>query len=161
MTHEFITLFLLIIIANSTPVLARFFLNKHLDSAIDLGTTLSDGQRLFGSSKTWRGLVAAILLTSLASRILAFPAWIGCAVAVLALLGDLVSSFIKRRLALKPGSMAPLIDQVPESLLPAIIFMDRFKLDLSDVLLLVICFIIAELLLSRIFFILGVRKVPY
>jgi hypothetical protein len=161
MAHEFITLFLLIIIANGTPVFMRFCLKKRLETAIDLGATLPDGQRLFGASKTWRGLVGAILITSLVGWLMGYSAWLGCAVAMLALLGDLFSSFIKRRLALKPGSMAPLLDQIPESLLPAYILMHQFNLDSMDVLFLVICFVITELLLSRLFFMLGVRKTPY
>jgi hypothetical protein len=39
--------------------------------------------------------------------------------------------------------------------------MDQFGLDLMDVLFIVISFFIAELLLSRIFFMLGVRRAPY
>lgn len=132
-----------------------------MNAAIDFGKALADGQRLFGASKTWRGLIGAALSTSLAALLLGYPASIGLAVAILALLGDLLSSFIKRRLAMKPGSMAPLLDQIPESLLPAIALMDTFELDLIDVLFLVISFIVTELVLSQIFFMLGVRKSPY
>ena len=62
---------------------------------------------------------------------------------------------------MKPGNMAPLLDQIPESLLPAIVLMDPFDLGLIDVLFLVISFIATELVLSRVFFMLGVRKSPY
>lgn len=132
-----------------------------MNTAIDFDKVLADGQRLFGDSKTWRGLVGAAITTSLAAILLGYPASIGFTVAVLALLGDLFSSFIKRRLAMRPGSMAPLLDQVPESLLPASFLMHEFGLHLNDLVVLVISFIIIELLLSRIFFILGVRKAPY
>jgi CDP-2,3-bis-(O-geranylgeranyl)-sn-glycerol synthase len=161
MAHDFITLFLLIIIANGTPVFMRFCLKNRLATAIDFGASLPDGQRLFGTSKTWRGLAGAVLITSVASWLLGYSVVIGSTVAVLALLGDLFSSFIKRRLKLNPGSMALFIDQIPESLLPAFILMDQFGLDLMDVLFIVISFFIAELLLSRIFFMLGVRRAPY
>jgi len=161
MSPEFIALLLLIIIANGTPVFMRFCFGEHMNTAIDFGKILPDGQRLFGASKTWRGLVSAAASTSLAAWLLGHPASIGFAVAILALLGDLLSSFIKRRLAMKPGSMAPLLDQIPESLLPAISLMDPFELDLIDVLFLVISFIVIELVLSRVFFMLGVRKSPY
>jgi CDP-2,3-bis-(O-geranylgeranyl)-sn-glycerol synthase len=161
MSPEFIDLLILIIIANATPVLIRFFIGRRMDTAIDLGHKLRDGHRLFGASKTWRGLAGAMLTTSLAAGLLGYPALIGTVVAILALLGDLVSSFIKRRLALKPGQMAPLLDQVPESLLPAALLMDRFALTVGSVIILVLCFIVAELLLSFMFFILGVRKSPY
>jgi hypothetical protein len=161
MPPEFIALLLLIIIANGTPVFMRFCFREHMNTAIDFGKILPDGQRLFGASKTWRGLASAAVSTSLAAWLLGHPASIGFAVAVLALLGDLLSSFIKRRLTIKPGGMAPLLDQIPESLLPATILMHEFGLHLKEVAFLVISFIIIELLLSRIFFILGVRKTPY
>ncbi len=161
MSPDFVTLLLLIIIANSTPVLVRFIFNKHLDTAIDFGAILADGQRLFGSSKTWRGVAGAVLTTSLTAWLLDYSILTGCKIALLALLGDLLSSFTKRRLGLKSGGMAPLLDQVPESLLPAIILMNEFGLGLKDVAFIVISFIVLELLLSRIFFILGVRRSPY
>ena len=132
-----------------------------MDTAVDFGKILADGQRLFGASKTWRGLVSAAVSTSLAAWLLGYPAGIGLAVAALALLGDLGSSFIKRRLDAQPGSMVPLLDQIPESLLPAAVLMHEFGLRLKELVFLVISFIILELLLSRIFFILGVRKAPY
>ena len=132
-----------------------------MDTAIDMGVKLRDGQRLFGASKTWRGLAGAVLTTSVAAWSLGYSAALGAAVAALALLGDLVSSFIKRRLAMKSGQMALFLDQVPEALLPAIILMDAFALNLNGVIILVLCFIVAELLLSLLFFIMGVRKSPY
>ena len=161
MSPEFIDLLLLIIIANATPVLMRFLLGRRMDKAIDLGHRLRDGQRLFGASKTWRGLAGSILVTAVAAWLLGYPAMIGLAVASLALLGDLFSSFIKRRLGMSSGRMAPLLDQVPEALLPAVLMRQTFALDLGAVLVLVLCFIVAELLLSFMFFILGVRKSPY
>lgn len=161
MSPEFVDLLLLIIIANGTPVLMRFFFGRHINTAIDMGVNLADGRRLFGASKTWRGLGGAVLTTSVAAWSLGYSAALGAAVAALALLGDLVSSFIKRRLAIKSGQMTLFLDQVPESLLPAIILMDTFDLNLSGVIILVLCFIVAELLLSLLFFIMGVRKSPY
>ena len=61
MLPEFIALLLLIIIANGTPVFMRVCFRKHMNAAIDFGKTLADGQRLFGASKTWRGLIGAAL----------------------------------------------------------------------------------------------------
>ncbi len=161
MSPEYITLLSLIIIANSTPVLMRLCFKNRLNTAIDFGATLADGQRLFGNSKTWRGLAGALLTTSLAAWLTGYSAWMGGAVAMLALLGDLFSSFLKRRLGMKPGSMALFLDQIPESLLPAIVVMNEFSLGLIEVIFLIISFIVIELLLSAIFFRLGVRKSPY
>jgi hypothetical protein len=43
---------------------------------------------------------------------------IGVVVGSMAMLGDLFSSFVKRRLNLPPSSRATFLDQVPESLFP-------------------------------------------
>jgi CDP-2,3-bis-(O-geranylgeranyl)-sn-glycerol synthase len=96
---------------------------------IDFGRTLSDGQRLFGDGKTWRGLLGGTvagavlgLLLSLPFQILApssswsfgSPATAFAASAVLALgalLGDLVGAFVKRRMHLPRGAKASGLDQ--------------------------------------------------
>jgi CDP-archaeol synthase len=48
------------------------------------------------------------------------PSTAGLLVSAMAMIGDLLSSFVKRRMKLVPGSMAFALDQIPESLLPAI-----------------------------------------
>jgi len=85
----------------------------------------------------------------------------GLLVAIYAILGDLTSSFIKRRLGKPVSSMAPLLDQIPESLLPAFMLMNTFGLNMSNVVLLVLIFIISELMLSHVFYKWGIRKHPY
>ncbi len=86
---------------------------------------------------------------------------IGFGVAVYAIFGDLLSSIIKRRLAMEQSSQAPLLDQVRESLFPAVMMMHVFKLEISSVILLVLIFIIIEWLVSHVFYRWGVRKRPY
>ena len=96
---------------------------------IDFGRNRSDGQRLFGDGKTWRGLLGGTvsgavlgLLLSLPFQILApssswsfgSPATAFAASAVLALgalLGDLVGAFVKRRMHLPRGAKASGLDQ--------------------------------------------------
>lgn len=161
MTFELLTLLLLIIIANGAPILIQLLLNDCFNLAVDFGQKLPDNNRLFGSSKTWRGALAALLATTVAAWLLGYSPETGLLVAVYAVLGDLFSSFIKRRLSMKPSSMAPLLDQVPESLFPAFMLKEGFNLDISAVILLVLIFIITELLLSHILYRYGVRKKPY
>lgn len=91
---------------------------------IDSGRNFSDGKRLFGDGKTWRGLVLGILAGLLVGliQIGAAGAWdLGflprqtfLSVALLAagaLLGDLAKSFFKRRLGKERGSKWPVADQ--------------------------------------------------
>lgn len=161
MTDEFLHLLLLIIIANGAPILIRVLLTDSFKLAIDFDQTLPDGKRVFGPSKTWRGVFAAIAVTSLAAWLLGYEPETGFLVAVYAVAGDLISSFLKRRLAMAPSSMAPLLDQVPESLFPALMQRHTFHLDVSAVIVLVLIFIIIELLLSHILYKWGMRKTPY
>ncbi|HHO58810.1 MAG TPA: CDP-archaeol synthase, partial [Thiotrichales bacterium] len=135
---DFFQLLLLIIIANGAPILIRDLFLDCCHVAVDFGRKLPDGQPLFGASKTWRGIVAALLITTVVSVVLGYPAKTGLMIAAFAVLGDLSSSFIKRRLAMKPSSMAPLLDQVPESLFPALMVREVFHLDISSVMLLVL-----------------------
>ena len=161
MTIELLSLLLLIIIANGAPILIWLLLNDSFNLAVDFGQKLPDKNRLFGSSKTWRGILAALLATTAAAWLLDHSLETGLLVAVYAMLGDLGSSFIKRRLSMKPSSMAPLLDQVPESLFPAFMLKEVFNLDISAVILLVLIFIITELVLSHILYRYGLRKEPY
>ncbi|MEJ2592438.1 MAG: CDP-archaeol synthase, partial [Candidatus Thiodiazotropha sp.] len=64
------------------------------------------GQPVLGPSKTLRGLVAAMLLTSAAAPLVGI-AWLwGTVIGGFAMLGDLLASFTKRRLGYPPSSQA-------------------------------------------------------
>lgn len=161
MTIEFLKLLLLIIIANGTPILSRVLLCDAFDTPVDLGKKLADGNPIFGPSKTWRGILSAITTTTIAAWLLSYSIETGLLIASFAVVGDLTSSFIKRRLSMSSSSMAPLLDQVPESLFPALAVMHVFHLTIWSVLLLVLTFIITELALSHTLYKWGIRKRPY
>lgn len=149
MIAEFLQLLLLIIIANGAPILIRMVLNDNLSLAVDFGIKLSDSNRLFGSSKTWRGILAALLATTIVATLLGYPAETGFLIAVYAVLGDLLSSFIKRRFAMAPSSKAPLLDQIPESLFPALMLMQIFNLETLSVILLVFFFTTIDMVVTH------------
>ena len=161
MTIELLQLLLLIIIANGAPILTRLLLKDGFNLAVDFDQKLPDKKRLFGPSKTWRGILAALLATMTAAWLLDYSPETGLLVAVYAIVGDLGSSFIKRRLSMEASSMAPLLDQVPESLFPAFMLKEAFTLDISSVILLVLIFVITELILSHILYKWGIRREPY
>ncbi len=161
MTPELLQLLLLIIIANGAPILIRLLLNDDFNLAVDFGKKLPDNKSILGPSKTWRGIFAAFVATSAAAWLLGYSPQIGFLVALYAVLGDLLSSFIKRRLMVAPSGMAPLLDQVPESFLPAFMMMHTFNLEISSVILLVLIFIIVELTISQVLYRWGMRKRPY
>ena len=161
MNIELLQLLLLIIIANGAPILIQALLNDTFNNAVDFGHKFLDKRRIFGASKTWRGIIAACIATTIAAWLLEHTLTTGLLVAIYAISGDLTSSFIKRRLGKPVSSMAPLLDQVPESLFPALMMMQTFKLDTFAIIQLVLAFIIIELLLSHVLYKWGIRKQPY
>ena len=114
-------LILLLVIANATPLLVSTLPGRRLASPLDGGLHLADGRRLLGPAKTVRGLGSSILATALAAPLLGLTLPQGAGFGLLAMLGDLLSSFAKRRLDIAPSRSAPLLDQLPETLLPLLV----------------------------------------
>jgi CDP-archaeol synthase len=78
-----------------------------------------------------------------------------------AMIGDLSSSFLKRRLNLPPSSRATGIDQIPECLLPTLAIRSALGLTAFDILSVVIIFFVGEVLLSRMLFKWNICNRPY
>ena len=154
-------LLLLLIIANGAPILAQYLFREHGNLAIDGGHCFRDGRPLFGATKTWRGLIAALILTTLTALTLGMDPLTGFLVGLLALCGDLLSSFTKRRLGYAPSSMALGLDQIPEALLPTLAVAAHLALSAGNVVMVVTLFFLIELGLSRLLYRLGIRKQPY
>lgn len=156
-----VKLLLLLAAANGTPVLTRWIVKDWAGASLDGGRRLVDGRPLFGPSKTIRGLVCAIAATALVAPLLGFAATTGLAAGAAAMLGDLISSFIKRRLGLSSSAMALGLDQIPESLLPLIALWPILTLTLADAVVILAAFFSGELLLSRLLYRLHIRDRPY
>ena len=154
-------LLLLIIIANGTPVLARNIFKSHFETALDFNRMFFDGRPVFGPTKTWRGIIVAIVITVPFALLLGFTAELGLVLAALAMVGDLLGSFIKRRLKLAPSSRALGLDQIPESLLPMFACQGLLGLSWQSTVMVVFLFFVMELLLSRLLYQLHIRKHPY
>lgn len=112
-------LILLLIVANGAPMVLSTVLGSR-GYPVDGGMILADGRALFGPSKTWRGLAVSILATAMVAWVMGLGAIFGAVFAAFAMLGDLASSFIKRRFGLGAGDRARGLDQLPEGLLPAL-----------------------------------------
>ena len=109
---------LLLLLANGTPVIAKKLLGSRLAYPLDCGKNFFDGRPLLGTSKTLRGILSSVLVTTVAAILIGYSMQTGILFATTSLSGDLVSSFIKRRLGLPPGSRALGLDQLPESIFP-------------------------------------------
>lgn len=151
----------LLTLANGVPVIAKRVLGDWFAWPIDGGWLFWDGQPLLGRSKTVRGLVLAILATAIGAPIIGLDIETGMLVGFTAMVGDMLSSFLKRRLRLAPSAQAPGFDQVPESLLPFLVARHLVGFSLWDILIGVGAFWIGELLVSRLLYMLRVRDRPY
>lgn len=152
---------LLLGVANGTPIFAKKLFGARFGAPLDGGLKFLDGRPLLGPSKTVRGLVSSLALTSLAAQQLGFEWVVGAGLAGASMLGDLLSSFVKRRLALKPHSQALGLDQLPESALPLLLLHEHLGLAADDIVLLLVLFLLLELALSRLLYRLHLRDRPY
>lgn len=151
----------LLLIANGAPIIARIILGKRLAQPVDGGAVLGDGRRLFGPTKTIRGIVAAVAATGLIAPAVGFSFLSGVSLAAASMTGDLMSSFIKRRLGIASSESALGLDQGLEALLPALVLHQHFSLNLVDVLVIGAAFFALSLLISRLLYWLNIRKHPF
>jgi hypothetical protein len=152
---------LLLGFANAIPILATRLLGNRFGTPLDGGLVLPDGQPLFGASKTIRGLVLSIPLTAAIAVPIGFDWWTGAGLAAASMGGDLLSSFVKRRLRLPLHGQAFGLDQVPEALLPMLLFQASLRLTAVEIAVVLAAFIILELWLSPLLFRLHIRDRPY
>ena len=144
---------------------------------IDGGRRFLDGKPIFGSHKTFRGFFAGLVIGTLvgfveyflleASNSFAFPlvitfspsVFLGFALSLGALVGDLMDSFIKRRLNIPPGAPLPVVDQL-DFVVGALIFSFAIG-ELPSPLVTLIVVIITppiHLLTNFLAYLLGVKK---
>ncbi len=146
---------------NGVPIIARKLLGRRLDTPLDVGMQFFDERPLFGSSKTIRGLLLAIAAATLCAPLFGFSWMIGLVIGSTAMMGDLLSSFIKRRLGLAPSSMVLGLDQIPESLLPLLACMVPLGLNCQSIAIVTVAFFASELVCSAILYRLRIRRRPY
>jgi CDP-diglyceride synthetase len=151
----------LLTFANGTPIVSKKIFGSRFALPLDAGIIFFDGRPVFGASKTMRGIVVSILITSAIAPFIGLDLTIGAIVASSAMAGDLFSSFVKRRLNFPPSSQALGLDQVPESLFPMLACRDALSLTIADIALGVGIFFIGELILSRLLFRAHLRDEPY
>jgi CDP-diglyceride synthetase len=154
----------LLTLANGTPVVAKKIFGQSFALPFDAGLTFFDGRPLFGPSKTIRGIMSSVLVTTASAPLLGLDFSIGAIAAAVAMVGDLCSSFVKRRLNFPPSSQALGLDQVPESLLPLLPLLAcraALSLTAADVVLGVGIFLIGEVIVSRILHRAHLRDEPY
>ncbi len=154
-------LLILLTLANGAPVIAKRVLGTRLSWPLDGGMRFLDGRPVFGASKTLRGFVVSILATAAFAPLMGQDIATGATIAAAAMLGDLFSSFLKRRLNLAPSSQALGLDQIPEALFPLLVCRQALGLSAIDIAVVIAAFFVGELLLSRLLYKLHIRDRPY
>ena len=158
---ETLQVLLVITAANAAPVLLSLVMGRRPALPVDCGYSLADGQRLFGDSKSFRGIAAAVTAAALTGLIIGLPV-VACALAgLLAMAGDLLSSFAKRRLALAPSSRFLGLDQAPEALLPLLALIPLAGIAPRSAFLAAALFIVLGPPLSWLLFQAGIRGQPH
>ncbi len=152
---------ILLAVANGAPLVAKKLLGDHLVYPVDAGRLLNDGRPLLGASKTIRGVVVGVIAATLAAPLLGFSWTTGLLVGAVAMAGDLISSFLKRRMGLAPSAGAFGLDHIPESLFPALAAMPDLDLTLADVLVIAVLFTVGGQALSLLLFKIRLRDRPY
>ena len=161
MLVAFLQIVIMLLATNGAPVIAAQIFRSYGKLPVDLGKRLRDGHRLFGRSKTWRGVVAALGTSWLLSLLFGHGAAFGLIFGALVMAGDLCSSFVKRRLGLDSGTRRVGLDQMPESLLPASYAVYMFGIAWWWALVLTLTFTLIQMLISRPLHWLHVRKNPH
>lgn len=139
----------LLTLANGAPVVAKKVFGAHFSRPLDAGVLLFDGRPVFGSSKTIRGIIASVVVTAIGAAFLGLDPERGALVALVAMVGDLFSSFLKRRLNLPPR------------LFPLLACRDMLSLSYIEIFVAVWLFFVGELAISRILYMLRLRDQPY
>ncbi|MGQ9424975.1 CDP-archaeol synthase [Gilvimarinus sp. F26214L] len=158
---QVIAITVLLIVANGAPVLTARLLGSVANWPVDRGRVLADGARLFGATKTWRGIVAALCLTPLSALAVGVPWTVGVVVGAGAMIGDLLSSYSKRRLGMASSARAVGLDQLPESLIPALFLHIAFDYGWPPLIGAVVLFGVADVALSPLLFRWGLRRAPH
>ena len=141
---------LMVVTANTAAWAAARVLGRHWNAPLDFGRTLRDGTRLLGGHKTWRGLIVSAVACGAASQLLGPGFALGAAFGTLALLGDAVSSFLKRRLRLAPGAEVSGLDQVPEAILPLLALPRPLGLGFAQSLIVTALFVLLDTATTRL-----------
>ena len=156
-----ITALIFIGTANSAPVIARKLFGIRFSQPVDGGVLMNDQQPLFGSSKTWRGLLAAIACSAAIAHLMGLSALLGAGFGAVSIAADLLASFTKRRLGYAPSSRARLLDVFPEALLPTLVFQSALGLDSWDIVITALLFFVLEASISPLLYRWHIRNRPY
>ena len=132
---------------------------------IDCGKSFIDGKPLFGSHKTVRGfisgLASGILATIALCYLVPYNFFVGVALSIGALIGDLAGSFIKRRLSFPPGKSVPVLDQMTFVVFAVIFAYAVSPIEIEIMLIVFVVTPVCHLVTNLIAYCFGLKTVPW
>ena len=132
---------ILLFAVNAAPPVIAFLLEDRWNRPIDWNRTFLDGKPLLGRHKTIRGIIGSIAAGILLGWFLGLPLIVGFCIGFFSILGDLLTSFVKRRFELASGTVVPLLDQLFEGLFPLLFVKYYFLSDWALIIVLLILFV--------------------
>ena len=149
-----IILFLPSYVANSSPVVLGG------GPPVDGGALWTDGKPILGANKTIRGTITGILAGTIIGLIQGNFIG-GFAQSAGALLGDLLSSFYKRRRDYAPGSSMPIIDQLDFISLAVVLSYPFQQTDLLSVAVIMVVTVPIHYAVNYIAWLVKLKKNPW
>ncbi len=152
--------------ANGAPVVGSRILYGP-GHPIDMGLTLPDGRRLLGDGKTFEGFIfgmtigvaAGLLLLALLDKP---PITASILSSAGALAGDIIGSFIKRRMGLERGVQAPLLDQLDFYIgALATLWLAGYRFDPASIIIVALVILVLHVATNRLAYLLGLKSVPW
>lgn len=155
--------------ANSAPVVLGG------GRPLDLGKSMPDGRRVFGAGKTVRGAVLAVIVgtavalvvATIASNFSFFPlastltVELGFLLALGTVAGDVLGSFIKRRVGMKRGAPFPVLDQMGFVVVALLFASASASISLFPLAIILIATPIIHVSFNVIAYLLKLKPVPY
>jgi len=126
---------------NLLPPVATLILGERFNKPLDGNSLWIDHHPVFGPHKTVRGIVISFFGGIAIAPLLEVTFWVAGIASLLVMTGDLLSSFIKRRLSIPSGKNITVLDQIFESLFPTLFLMQYMHLTLWQIIVILLCFI--------------------
>jgi CDP-2,3-bis-(O-geranylgeranyl)-sn-glycerol synthase len=169
MTNEIINLFYLILpsyFANSLPVLAKGkipldggnYLNKH--------RILGDGKTFEGTFLGVCGGICIGLLLIIAQNFginVQYKMTLDLAIIlpILSIFGDILGSFIKRRIGVNRGDPILFLDQLDFIILPLFVLWMKYKFSLVSIFVVLLITLIIHIVMNKIAYVLKLKDKPW
>ncbi|MBF0398946.1 MAG: CDP-archaeol synthase, partial [Desulfobacterales bacterium] len=142
---------ILLFAVNFAPTFATYYLHNKWIKPLDMGYDFIDGRPVLGNHKTIRGALSGIFAGTITGYLLGFPIVMGFLVGFFSMIGDILSSFIKRRINYPIGSVVIGLDQIFEGIFPFFVIVFYYNLQIYEIIIIIFIFSIGTYIGSRFF----------